>query len=260
MINSKEIILEGKHIWKRFGAIQALKDVSFKLYKKEVLGLVGDNGAGKSTLVKIITGIYPPDKGEIYFEGKKVRFSSPLEARRAGIETVYQDLALIDLMDIYRNFFLGREITKGKGPFKILDIKKMKEECMSVFSQLGIGIRSPDEIVSFLSGGEKQSISIGRSIYFGVKVLILDEPTMALSIKESRKVLELVEKIRQQGLSVIFITHNIYHVYSIADRFMILNRGVKLGEFYKEDVTPEDISEIIASGEISEELKDKMIV
>lgn len=259
-MNIEEPILEVKHISKRFGSVQALNDVSFKLYRNEILGLVGDNGAGKSTLIKIITGVYPADKGEIYLEGKRVHFSIPLEARKAGIETVYQDLALVEWMNIYRNFFLGREITRKIGFFQFLDIKKMKEMCMSELSRLGIRIRDVDEIVYFLSGGEKQSISIGRAAFFGAKILILDEPTMALSIRESGKVLELIKEAKQRGLSVIFITHNIYHVYSVADRFMILNRGVKIGEFKKEDVTPEDISEIIATGEIPERLKNKAIM
>ncbi|MEM3407372.1 MAG: ATP-binding cassette domain-containing protein [Candidatus Aenigmatarchaeota archaeon] len=256
----KEPILEAKHISKRFGTVQALRDISFKLYKSEVLGLVGDNGAGKSTLIKIITGVYPADEGEIYLEGRKVCFPTPLEARKAGIETVYQDLALVECMSIYRNFFLGKEIARRIGFFKFLDIKKMKEICMDELSRLGIRIRDVDENVYFLSGGERQSISIGRATFFGAKILILDEPTMALSVRETGKVLELIRKAKQSGLSVIFITHNIYHVYSVADRFIILNRGVKIGEFKKEDVTPEDISEIIASGEVPEKLKNKTIV
>jgi len=245
----KELPVEMVNISKNFGRVQALKNVSCMVDYGEVLGLLGDNGAGKSTLIKILVGLYPQDKGEIYFEGKRVQFSSPQEARAMGIETVYQDLALVELMSISRNFFLGREPTKKVGPFEFLDKRGMDEVCAKALSEIGITIRSPDESVSLLSGGERQSISIGRAIHFGVKLLILDEPTAALSIKEARKVLDYVREAKKRGLSVIFITHNISHVYPVADRFTILDHGIKVGDFDKKDVTPEDVVNIISKGE-----------
>lgn len=240
--------MEMVNISKSFGRVQALKDVNCTVGYKEVLGLLGDNGAGKSTLIKILVGLYPPDKGEIYFEGERAQFSSPQEARARGIETVYQDLALVDLMSISRNFSLGREPTRRVGPFKFLDKRGMDEVCAKSLTEIGIAVRSPDESVSLLSGGERQSISIGRAMHFGAKLLILDEPTASLSIKETVKVLGYVREAKKRGISVIFITHNIYHVYPVADRFAILDRGIKVRDFNKKDVTPEDIIDIISKG------------
>ncbi len=238
-------LVEMINISKSFGHVQALKNVDFTVGRQEVVGLLGDNGAGKSTLIKILTGIYPPDEGEIYFEGKRVQFSSPHEARAMGIETVYQDLALVELMSISRNFFLGREPTRRIGFIELLDTRMMDRVSIQALEEIGIKIRSPHEAVSVLSGGERQSISIGRAMHFGVKLLILDEPTSALSIKEARKVLHYVTEAKKRGLSVIFITHNIYHVYPVADRFTILSHGVKVGDFDKREVSPEEIAELI---------------
>lgn len=249
-------LVEMKNISKNFGHVRALCDVDFTVGRQEVVGLLGDNGAGKSTLIKILNGLYPPDEGEIYLEGQRVHFSSPSEARALGIETVYQDLALVELMSIDRNFFLGREPVRQLGPFKFLDKRRMEETCRDCLGEIGIRIRSPHEEVSILSGGERQSIAIGRAIHFGVKLLILDEPTSALSVKETRKVLNYVTEAKNRGLSVIFITHNIYHVYPVADRFTILSHGGKLGDFKKEDVSPEDISEMIVSGLRPEHLEE----
>ncbi|GAG58198.1 unnamed protein product [marine sediment metagenome] len=234
---------------KCFGIVEALKDVDFNVKRQEVVGLVGDNGAGKSTLIKILTGVCPPDRGEIYFEGKKENIDSPKKARDMGIETVYQNLALIDLLSISRNFFLGRELTKKFAGFcNFLDKKKIDEISERALKNVGIKVRDVDEEVSILSGGERQAVSIGRAIYFGAKLLVLDEPTAALSIKESHKVLDYVTSAKERGLSVIFITHNIYHVYSVAERFAILEHGEKLGDFNKDEVSAEDIIEIIRTG------------
>jgi simple sugar transport system ATP-binding protein len=238
---------------KSFGHVYALCDVDFTVGRQDVVGLLGDNGAGKSTLIKILTGLYPQDTGQIYFDGQPVRFSSPKEARQMGIETVYQDLALVELMSIARNFCLGREPIRQIGPFRFLDKRSMERTCQEALGEIGIRIRSPHEEVSILSGGERQSIAIGRAVYFGVKLLILDEPTSALSIRETNKVLNYVTEAKKQGLSVIFITHNIYHVYPVADRFTILSHGGKLGDFDKGRVSPEDISEMIVSGLACEE-------
>ncbi|MGQ9625642.1 MAG: ATP-binding cassette domain-containing protein [Anaerolineae bacterium] len=256
MAEGNSPLIEMKNISKNFGHVRALCNVDFTVWRQEVVGLLGDNGAGKSTLIKILNGLYPPDEGEIYLEGRRVYFSSPSEARALGIETVYQDLALVELMSIDRNFFLGREPVYQLGPFKFLDKRRMEETCRDCLGEIGIRIRSPREEVSILSGGERQSIAIGRAIHFGVKLLILDEPTSALSVKETRKVLNYVTEAKNRGLSVIFITHNIYHVYPVADRFTILSHGGKLGDFKKEEVSPEDISEMIVSGLRLEHLEE----
>lgn len=239
-------LVEMKNISKEFGKVKALNGVNFSVGPQEVVGLLGDNGAGKSTLIKVLVGLYPPDQGEIYFEGERAHFASPQDARAIGIETVYQDLALVPLMSISRNFSLGREPVRKIGPFRFLHKRAMDETCHQMLDQIGIGVRSPSESVEFLSGGERQAISIGRAIYFGAKLLVLDEPTAALSIKETNKVLDYVLQAREKGLSVIYITHNIYHVFPIANRFTILDRGIKLADFNKADITPEKIIAIIS--------------
>ncbi|MGC9529275.1 MAG: ATP-binding cassette domain-containing protein [Candidatus Bipolaricaulaceae bacterium] len=241
-----------EHITKCFGPVQALNDVSVEVRRQEILGLLGDNGAGKSTLIKILAGVFPPTRGSIYFEGKQVHFQSPGEARALGIETVHQELSLVNIMPISRNFFLGREPTRRVGPLKLLDRRKMDEECRRVITHVGVRVRDPSEYVSILSGGERQAISIGRAMYFGAKLLILDEPMTALSVREQRTVRSEVEKARESGAAIIFITHNVHHVYPIADRFVVLDKGVKIGEVTKEDVTAEDLMEIVATGEIAQ--------
>ena len=241
-----EYLVEMRGIKKSFGRVQALKGVDFHVRKQEIVGLLGDNGAGKSTLIKILVGYHQPDEGEIYFEGKRVFFKSPWDSRKVGIETVYQDLALVNLMPIWRNFFLGREIIRKIGPVKILDVGKMKKIAREVLRDIGIFIRSADETVAFLSGGERQAVAIARAIHFGAKLLILDEPTASLSVGETRKVLEHILEAKKRGISVIFITHNIYHVYEVADRLVLLEKGEKIGDYDKKDVTPEKVMDIIA--------------
>ena len=242
-----EYLVEMRGIKKSFGRVQALKGVDFHVKRQEIVGLLGDNGAGKSTLIKILVGYHQPDEGEVYFEGKKVFFKSPWDSRKVGIETVYQDLALVNLMPIWRNFFLGREIIRRIGPVKILDVGKMKKIAREVLRDIGIFIRSADETVAFLSGGERQAVAIARAIHFGAKLLILDEPTAALSVGETRKVLEHILEAKKRGISVIFITHNIYHVYEVADRLVLLEKGEKIGDYDKKDVTPEKVMDIIAA-------------
>lgn len=240
-------LVQMKGIKKSFRRVQALKGVDFEVGRNEIVGLLGDNGAGKSTLIKILVGYYTPDEGEIYFEGKPVNFKSPWDARQLGIETVYQDLALVNLMPLWRNFFLGREIMKKIGPFSFMDHKKMKETAVNALKEIGIYVRNPDETVAFMSGGERQAVAIARAIHFGAKLLILDEPTAALSVGETRKVLEHILEAKRRGISVIFITHNIYHVYEVADRLVVLERGEKIGDYKKNDVTPQQIMDIIAA-------------
>jgi len=236
-------LAEMKGIVKNFGKVQALKGVDFWVEKGEIVGLLGDNGAGKSTLIKILVGYHQPDKGEIRFEGKQVQFRSPWDSRKLGIETVYQDLALVNLMPVWRNFFLGRE--QKKGP--LMDVKRMKKEAMEYLKTVGIKLRSPNETVAFLSGGVRQAVAIARALYFGAKLLILDEPTAALSVGETRRVLELIRETKEEGIAVVFITHNIYHVYEVADRLVILEKGKKIGDFKREEVSPEQVMDIIAS-------------
>lgn len=245
--NNQEPLVKMVDISKNFGKVRALKNVDFQIYNQEIVGLLGDNGAGKSTLIKTLIGVYNQDNGEIYFDGEKVKFSSPKEARERGIETAFQDLALIDLMSTTRNFFLGREVRKKVGLFRFLDMEEMDNICSRILRDIGVKVRSPQETVSFLSGGERQSISIGRAVYFGAKLLILDEPTSALSVKEVSKVLDYAREAKNKGLSVIFITHNVEHVYEVADRFVILENGEKLGDYRKEQVTKKDITQMIAT-------------
>lgn len=232
-------------IVKRFGTITALDDVDFSVRRPEVMALLGDNGAGKSTLIKVLTGVHTPTRGQIYFEGGPVQIRSPRDARALGIETVYQDLALINLMSITRNFFLGRELVHEFGPINWLDMGEMNDRTRQSLQEIGIAIRSPTERVGSLSGGERQSIAIGRALHFGAKVLILDEPTSALSVAETRKVLNYIRNARASGLSVIYITHNVHHVYQVADRYTILRQGQLVGTYEKGDLSEDDIADLI---------------
>ncbi len=245
LLPDKDYLVRMENISKVFGTITALKDVYFGVERAEVRALLGDNGAGKSTLIKILMGIYPPTSGQIYFENVPVVITSPAQARAMGIEAVYQDLALVNLMSISRNFFLGREMTKSLGPITYLDIHKMNDICKQSLYEIGIEIRSPNERVGSLSGGERQSIAIGRGIYFGAKLLILDEPTSALSVAETRKVLTYIANARERGLGIIFITHNVHHVYMIADSYTIIRHGMNVGTYYKGELSEDDIASLI---------------
>jgi len=236
------------NIHKSFGVVKALRGVDFEVRENEVVALLGDNGAGKSTLIKILSGVFPPDQGSIYLRGKRIEFASPEEARIAGIETVHQDLSLVEKMSIARNFFLGKEPTRRIGPLAVLDVKKMNQDSQLAVSDIGMRIRSTEELVSCLSGGQRQAIAIGRAVYFGAKILIMDEPLRNLSIREQRVVLNLIAEAKKKGSSVIFITHNVYHACSVADRFVLLDNGVKIGEVIAGEKTPEEIAECIATG------------
>ena len=249
----KEPLLRMVNVCKRFGKVQALKNVDFDVGYNECVGLLGDNGAGKSTLVKCLMGVYPMDEGEVYFMEKRVHFRSAEEARKAGIEVVYQDANLIEMHNVWRNFFLGKEETRK--PFNLLDVRFMREKTMEQIKDLGIRFRSPDEPVAILSGGERQSISIGRASYFKASLLVLDEPTTALSVKEREKVLNRIEEFKRKGLSFIFITHNVFEVFPVADKFEILDRGVKVASLSKtEDLEPEMIVRIVREGKVPEKL------
>lgn len=247
-MNDDLLVLE--KITKKFGGIVALKDISLRVARGEIIGLVGDNGAGKSTLAKIIVGYYKPDSGKLFFEGREVRFSSPQEARRAGIEIVYQDMALVDYMSIYRNIFLGREIGRGFGPIKLLDKKSMRRAALNLIREIGISDKNPDTPVSKLSGGERQAIAIARAVYFGAKLVIFDEPTSALSVRETQNVLRLIRNLKERGIASIVISHNIHHVYSISDRIVVLEKGNKILDMPRESTTPEEIEKVIAYGRV----------
>jgi simple sugar transport system ATP-binding protein len=248
--NGSRPLVEVRDIAKRFGRIEALRRVNFALGEAEVLGLLGDNGAGKSTLIKILTGLFPPDRGEVLWQGEPVRFGSPRDAYEKGVATVYQDLAIVDLMSIYRNVFLGREkaVMKGIGPLRWLDRKKAHEHARKAIGDIGIEIRDPEEALARMSGGERQSIAIARAAYFNPKLLILDEPTSALSLRQTARVLKSVEEARNKGISIIFITHNVHHVYPVADRFVVLSHGESIAEFPRGAHTKEEVSELIVSG------------
>ena len=235
------------NIEKRFGSVQALKGIDFEVGRNEIVALIGDNGAGKSTLVKILSSVFPPTTGEIYFDGKKVQWNSPHESREAGVEIVYQDLGLVNFMSIARNFFLAKEPIKDR-IFKLLDMETMNTESLKgIKEEVGISLENPEALVGNLSGGQQKSVAIARSVYFNAKLLILDEPTAALSIKEAGKVLDIIKRVREKGVSVIVISHNIYHVYSVADRFVIISAGKKLWDVEKKDVTPEDLTKAIVT-------------
>ena len=251
-------LLEVQDVSKYFGSVIALKGISMKLYAGEVMCLLGDNGAGKSTLIKILSGVHLPSEGLYLIEGKEVRFTSPRDALNAGIATVYQDLAMIPLMGISRNFFLGSEPTRGWGPFRRYDTRLADRVTREELAKIGIQIRETSQPVGTLSGGERQSVAIARAVYFGAKVLILDEPTAALGVKEAGIVLRYIAQARAKGLGVIFITHNPHHAYPIGDRFTLLNRGRSMGTFAKSDISREEVVAMMAGGEELDELSHEL--
>lgn len=241
MADPSEVLVKMVNICKSFGHVEVLRDVNFEVGYNEVVGLLGDNGAGKSTLIKILTGVHRPDRGEIYWKGQKLEDYSVAKARELGIETVFQERALCEQHTIWRNIFMGREITKPGG---LIDIQREREETERIMKEL-MGFTSSalsvDSEVRGLSGGEKQGVAIARALHFHADLIILDEPTTGLSLSETQKVLDFVEDIKERGKSAIFITHNIYHVYPVADRIVILDRGRVVGEFQKAEVTLEEL-------------------
>ena len=242
-------VIEVRDIGKRYGNIIALSDVSTSVRAGEVTCVLGDNGAGKSTFIKIMAGAHEHSDGQLLIDGKEKHLSSPREALELGIATVYQDLAVVSLMPVWRNFFLGSEITKGFGPFKKLDIDFMKKTTKSELSAMGIDLRDVEQPIGTLSGGERQCVAIARAVYFGARVLILDEPTAALGVKQSGVVLKYIAKARDRGLGVVFITHNPHHAYPVGDRFMLLRRGKSMGDFPKSELSLEDLTSMMAGGE-----------
>ncbi|GAB4555026.1 MAG: ATP-binding cassette domain-containing protein [Anaerolineae bacterium] len=251
-------VLEVRKVTKYFGTVIALNEVSMALLPGEVMCLLGDNGAGKSTLIKMLSGVHQPDLGEYYVEGRPVHFSSPRDALAAGIATVYQDLAMIPLMSIARNFFLGNEPTVGRGVFKRFDVKTANSIVREELHKMGIDVRDPEQPVGTLSGGERQSVAIARAVYFGAKVLILDEPTSALGVKQAGTVLRYVAQARARGVAVILITHNPHHAYPIGDRFTILKRGKTEGTFTKDELKLDQMIRMMSGGEELERLEHEL--
>jgi simple sugar transport system ATP-binding protein len=247
-------LLELENICKYFGNVTALQGISTSAEAGQVTCVLGDNGAGKSTFIKILSGVHQQSEGEYRIDGEPVRFASPRDARAAGIATVYQDLAMAPLMSVWRNFFLGSEPTK-RGVF---DTGFAKETARAEMKRMGIDVRDLDQPVGTLSGGERQSVAIARAVYFGARVLILDEPTSALGVKQSGVVLRYVRAAAERGLAVIFITHNPHHAYPVGNRFMLLNRGHSLGDFAKSEITREELTRLMAGGAELEALEHEL--
>jgi ABC-type sugar transport system ATPase subunit len=234
-----------KSISKSFGAVKALQSVDLELSHHEVLGLVGDNAAGKSTLMKILSGVYGPDEGEILIEGKNVEFASPADSRRLGIEMIFQDLAIVPNLSIADNIFLGREPVKNFLGLKILDKRKMVEESSVAVGRLDVDIRSTRLATAGLSGGQQQAVAVGRAIYFNPRVVIMDEPTAALSVKAIKRVLELVQELKERGIAIILISHRLPNIFAVTDRIMVLRLGRRAAERRTKETTPEEIIDLM---------------
>ncbi len=247
--NKKTPNMELDKVSRYFGTVIALSDITFEVFQGRITCLLGDNGAGKSTLIKTLSGVHKPSEGKMLIDGKRIELNSPREAMDQGIATVYQDLALVPLMSIGRNFFMGREPSKRWGPIKVFDRKKANKIAREEMKKIGINVRSAEQAVGTLSGGERQSLAITRAIYFAKKILIFDEPTAALGVKQSQKVLEFIKHAKEQNLGVVFITHNSYHAYEVGDYFYILNRGRTVGNYTRDEITREKLFDLMAGKE-----------
>ncbi len=236
------LLVKMVNIHKWFGKVHALKGVDLEVKHSEIVGLVGDNGAGKSTLIKVLSGVHLANEGEIFFEGRRANITSPGDARKLGIETVYQEQALAPNMSISRNIFMGREPTRILG---FMDKKAMDKGSMEALRSIKLDIASPDLLITVLSGGQRQGVAIARVLHFEAKLVIMDEPTIALSIKEAHQVLEFIKQLREEGISVIFITHNLYHVFPVAERFVILGSGEKIADVEKKNTSIDQLTELI---------------
>jgi simple sugar transport system ATP-binding protein len=241
-------ILEVREISKRFGGVHALEKVSLDLNAGEVLALAGDNGAGKSTLIKTISGVHKPDEGVISYDGNPVTFENPQQARDHGIETIYQDLALADNLDAGANVFLGREVMKRVLGLAVVDRKRMRKEAAETLRVLDILINRLDLPLRSMSGGQRQAVAIGRAIHWKAKVLIMDEPTAALGVPEQRKVKALVRSLKQSGVGVIFISHNLGDIFDVCDRIVVLRRGIVAGERWISNTNPDEIVRLMVGG------------
>ncbi len=251
-------LIEMRDIEKHFGPVIALGGVSFDVKAGECHCLLGDNGAGKSTFIKTMSGVHRPSSGRIFVEGREVVFESPRDAMAAGIATVYQDLAMIPLMSVTRNFWMGREPVRKLGPISFIDFELANRVTMEEMRRMGINLREPDQAVGTLSGGERQTVAIARAVYFGAKVLILDEPTSALGVRQTANVLSTIDRVRKQGIGVVFITHNVRHAMAVGDRFTVLNRGKTLGTAERGMITPEELQDLMAGGQEMAELESSL--
>jgi simple sugar transport system ATP-binding protein len=251
-------LLQLEHVSKYFGNVVALRDVSLHVNESEVTCILGDNGAGKSTLIKILSGVHTHDEGAVRVGGRDVRFGSPREARHEGIATVFQDLAMVPLMSIWRNFFLGQEPTKGWGPLRRFDVAQARKIAKEQIGEMGVDVRDTDQPVGTLSGGERQAVAIARAIYFGARVLILDEPTSALGVKQAGVVLRYIVRAAERGVGVIFITHNPHHAHPVGNHFVLLNRGRVIGDHAKAGVSREQLVREMAGGAELEALSHEL--
>ena len=242
-------IIQMKNSEKHFGAVVALACVSIDIVPGECHCLLGDNGAGKSTFIKTMSGVHKPTKGEIIFNGTPMNFETPRDAMDAGIATVHQHLAMIPLMSVARNFFMGNEPVKKIMGINFFDRELADKITMDEMGKMGINLRGPDQAVGTLSGGERQTVAISRAVHFGAKVLILDEPTSALGVRQTSNVLATVDKVRKQGVAVVFITHNVRHAMAVGDRFTVLNRGQTLGTAVRGEISPDELQDMMAGGQ-----------
>ena len=246
MSNNSQSMIRCEKLNKWYGGIHALIDVSVDIKKGESVGLVGDNGAGKSTFIKILSGVHKQDSGSFYFDGKLTHIKNAKDSMRLGIETIYQDSALAPTLSIARNLFVGREPTNYNiGSFGLMDRAKMATEALEAIKRVELDLRSADDLVETLSGGERQGVVIARALYFRTKVLIMDEPTNHLSVKETAKVLNWIEKLKSEGTTCMFITHNLHHVYPVSDRLIVFARGEKIADVYKKDTSIEELTRMI---------------
>jgi simple sugar transport system ATP-binding protein len=248
-------LLEARGIFKSYGHVRALRGANFSIGQSEVVGLVGDNGAGKSTLIKILSGILHPDDGEIFFDGERVRIEDPVAARHLGLETVYQDLALAPDLDPAANLFLGRELSRSGllGSLGFLDKKAMREQARRAFASLGIGLQNIDVDVASLSGGQRQAVAVSRAVTWASRVMFMDEPTAALGVVQSRKVLDLIRRLRDSGVSVVLITHNLPQIFEAADRIEVMRLGKRVARFAASETTMEDVVAAMTGALVQEE-------
>ncbi len=251
-------LMELRDIEKHFGSVIALAGVSVSVMPGECHCLLGDNGAGKSTFIKTMSGVHKPTRGEILVDGERVAFTSPRDAMARGIATVYQDLAMIPLMSVTRNFWMGREPKRRFGPFRLFDFETANKVAMDAMREMGIRLREPDQAVGTLSGGERQTVAICRAVHFGARVLILDEPTSALGVRQTSKVLATINQVRKKGIGVVFITHNVRHAMAVGDRFTVLNRGQTLGTAKRGEITTEELQDLMAGGAELAELEGSL--
>ncbi|ATG38778.1 ATP-binding cassette domain-containing protein [Phaeobacter piscinae] len=248
-MTTSQPLIRMQGIEKHFGSVIALAGVSVDVFPGECHCLLGDNGAGKSTFIKTMSGVHKPTKGDILFEGQPLHFADPRDAIAAGIATVHQHLAMIPLMSVSRNFFMGNEPIRKIGPLKLFDHDYANRITMEEMRKMGINLRGPDQAVGTLSGGERQTVAIARAVHFGAKVLILDEPTSALGVRQTANVLATIDKVRKQGVAVVFITHNVRHALAVGDRFTVLNRGQTLGTAERGEISAEELQDMMAGGQ-----------